>query len=87
MTLTYPTHTARYVDGRLMEVKVTKGELAFGPLQIGNPAEAVTDLLGEPDGEGEGRLNYSEGLAPVESLSFTVKDDQIAAMEYSCWFD
>lgn len=85
VTLTYPTHTAQYVDDILKNVTVAKGTMPFGPFRIGDPASGLADLMGEPGDTSEGQWSYE--LGPVEYLTFKVKDDRIAAMEYSSWFD
>lgn len=86
ITLTWPTHTAQYVDGGLTMVKVTKGSLPFGTFRIGDSASNVRDLLGEPSEDSEeGWLSYE--LAPVNTLSFKERNGKITAMEYISWFD
>lgn len=85
ITLTWPTHTAQYVEGGLTNVKVTKGTMPFGSFRIGDPAEGVKDLLGEPTEDEAGVWGYDFGS--VQWLLFTVKGGKIAAMEYSSWFD
>ena len=86
ITLTWPTHTAQYVDGGLTMVRVTKGSLPFGSFRIGDSTSNVRDLLGEPSEDSEeGWLSYE--LAPVNILSFKERNGKITAMEYISWFD
>jgi hypothetical protein len=90
LTWTYPELEAevyRTADGRrlLAQALVTGNRhLTFPEIGIGEPASAVRDLLGPPDVEGPGELEYRCGscTAPVEPVIFELEGDRVAAVRF-----
>ena len=78
--LTYPTHTAEYVDGDLHRVEVTGGTMPFGEIRIGDPETKLHDLLGTPKGDDEDRQFWEIDL--LNALYFKVKNGRVTSMSF-----
>lgn len=77
----------RTADGRrlLAQALVTGNRhLTFPEIGIGEPSSAVRELLGPPDVEGPGELEYrcASCTAPVEPVIFELEGDRVAAVRF-----
>jgi hypothetical protein len=90
LTWTYPELEAevyRTADGRrlLAQALVTGNRhLTFPEIGIGEPSSAVRALLGPPDVEGPGELEYrcASCATPVEPVIFELAGDRVAAVRF-----
>lgn len=83
--LVYSTHEARYVEGTLAEVVIREGTLPFGELRIGDPADKLIELLGEPQERGGDGWLYE--VSPVEVLQFGVENGRVVTMRFERYLD
>ena len=79
-TLIYPTHEAHYLGGYLTSVTVREGTMPFGEIRIGDPAEKLAEVLGNPGDKTDERWSYD--LPTLEYLTFEVGNGHVAAMIY-----
>jgi len=90
LTWTYPELEAeiyRTADGRRLMVQALvtgNRHLTFPEIGMGQPASAVRDLLGPPDVEGPGELEYrcASCRTPVEPVIFQLEGERVAAVRF-----
>ena len=70
----------QYVERHLRHVEVWKRGLAFGGVQVGDPASKLTDILGDPTSEGDEGWDYE--VDPRRHLRFELDDGKITRMTW-----
>lgn len=87
-TKTFVSHknfNLEYLNNNLTEVEVMSGDFPFGDIKIGDNAEKVIKILGEPDNRENSVFLYN--VDDMTMFSFSIENGVITHMNYMFYYD